>query len=314
MIPNTLLLTGTPAQRNIELFHLLKLLDPKHFKHFYHHGHRKVENQLYFADRYSVPQQVWIGGTKHGFKFTKNLNGEELALVCERYMLRMKKEDVVDLPTLTKLAVIIGKVDDPIYFDNKWKEIEDIRETKGNRMADVELLSLCRETAHRKLPLMGTIIKDWIHDNPSEKLIVFYHHQIIGQELVNLLPLDVGNVRIDGKTPMKKRVEFIRRFQDDPGCRVGIFSMCATSTGLNLQFCTKIMFAELTFLSTHHAQAEARIHRIGQTRPVSVDYLLLGGTTDMLLWQSLLSKRRTEAILFDQGHDDDSSDDEIFPL
>jgi SNF2 family DNA or RNA helicase len=113
---------------------------------------------------------------------------------------------------------------------------------------------------------------------------------------------------------MKKRVDFIRTFREDPECRVGVFSMCATSTGLNLQFCTKIMFAELTFLSTHHSQAEARIHRIGQTHPVSVDYLLLGGTTDTLLWQSLLSKRRTEAILFDQGHEkeeEEDSDDEV---
>jgi SNF2 family DNA or RNA helicase len=317
-IPKTLLLTGTPAQRNVELFHLLKLLDPSHFKHFFHHGHRKVVNQLYFAERYSVPQQVWIGGAKHGFKFTKNQNGEELALICERYMLRMKKEKVVDLPTLTKSAVSLGTVEDPKYFEGKWKEIETIREVKGNRMADVELLALCRETAQRKIPLLTPWINDWIQSHPTEKLIVFYHHQIIGQQLFDLMDLPpVGKIRIDGKTTMKKRVEYIRSFRDDPSCRVGIFSMCATSTGLNLQFCTKIMFAELTFLSTHHSQAEARIHRIGQDRPVSVDYLLLDGTTDTLLWQSLLSKRRTECLLFDQkeeASEDGDEEEEIHPL
>jgi SNF2 family DNA or RNA helicase len=232
-------------------------------------------------------------------------------------MLRMKKEDVVDLPTLTKSAVTIGTVSDPLYFDQKWKEIEDLRETKGNRLADVDLLALCRETAQRKIPLLEAVIVEWILSHPTEKLIVFYHHQTIGQQLFDLIPKEVGRIRIDGKTTMKKRVDFIRTFRDDPECRVGIFSMCATSTGLNLQFCTKIMFAELTFLSTHHSQAEARIHRIGQTRPVSVDYLLLGGTTDTLLWQSLLSKRRTEAILFDQRNvdsDSDSESDDVVPL
>jgi len=297
--PRTLLLTGTPAQRNIDLFHILKILDPDHFRHFFHHGHARVEGQLYFAERYSTPQPVWIGGARHGFKFTTNQNSEELARVCTHFMLRMKKEDVVILPRLCTEPVHVGRVENPKYFTDRWNEIEVVRETKGSRRADVEMLALCRETSQLKVPFVQPYLDAWIQSHPYEKVIVFYHHKDIGDQLVQTIDATVGHIRIDGKTTMKNRVKLIHAFRTDPMCRVGVLSMCATSTGLNLQFCTKIIFVELTFLSVHHTQAEARIHRIGQEREVSVDYIILDGTTDNLLWRSLVSKRRTEAILFD---------------
>ena len=297
--PNILLLTGTPAQRNMDLFHLLKILYPEHMTHFFHYNHPKVPETLYFADRYTVPTPVWVGGARHGFKFTTNRNSEELALLSERFVLRMKKSDVVQLPDLTTAAVVVGTAADPTYFTRRWYDIEDVRTRSGNRKADVELLALCRETAHAKLPLVVAYLHAWIHAHANDKVIVFYHHQEIGTLLVRALGTTTGHIRIDGKTPMKTRVRLLQTFRTDETCRVGVLSMCATSTGLNLQFCTKILFSELTFLSVHHTQAEARIHRIGQERPVSVDYLLMEGTTDMLLWASLQSKRRAEAVLFD---------------
>jgi SNF2 family DNA or RNA helicase len=300
--PRVLLLTGTPAQRNMDLFHLLKILCPDQITHFFHYGHAKVPGRWYFAERYTVPVPVWIGGARHGFKFTTNRHSEELALLGEHVILRMKKNDVVQLPDLTVTAVSVGSTDDPVYFAKRWREIDEVRQTCGNRKADSELLALCRETAQAKLPLVTAYLLSWLHTHPTAKVIVFYHHQDIGTDLATTLDHhQFGYVRIDGKTPMRTRVQRLQTFRTDTMCRVGVLSMCATSTGLNLQFCTKILFVELTFLSVHHTQAEARIHRIGQDQPVSVDYLVLDGTTDTLLWQSLQSKRRAEEILFDSG-------------
>jgi SNF2 family DNA or RNA helicase len=315
--PRALLMTGTPAQRNTDVFHLLKLLDPINFSHFYHYGHAKSVDQLYFAERYCKPQPVWIGGVRHGFKFTTNRNSEELALICEHYMLRMKKESVVQLPHLAREGVLIGKTTDPKYFKDKWDEIENIRETRGNRLADVEMLALCRETSQLKIPYVGPYLSAWMVSHPYEKVIVFYHHKDIGNQIVGQLAPGVGHIRIDGKTTMKKRVKLLETFKTDPDCSVGVLSMCATSTGLNLQFCTKIIFVEITFLSVHHTQAEARIHRIGQEHAVSVDYLILDGTTDNLLWRALLAKRQTEKVLFDSVSGvlpGTVSEDELEPL
>jgi SWI/SNF-related matrix-associated actin-dependent regulator 1 of chromatin subfamily A len=318
--PNTLLLTGTPAQRNSDVFHLLKLLDPTHFKHFYHYKHHKIPGELYFAERYCIPEAVWVGGMQHGFKFTRNANCKELALICEHYMLRMKKDDVLQLPDLQIDALIVGKTTHETYFRKKIKDIETLRETMGTRRADTELLSLCREASIQKVPLAEIAITEWMQTHPSERIILFYHHRQIGDMLSSFME-SIGKsfVRIDGKTTMKKRCKLLRTFMDDPSCMVGILSMCATSTGLNLQFCTKVFFVELTFLSTHHVQAESRVHRIGQTRDVEVTYLLLDGTTDNMLWQCLQMKRMAETELFDtyrndRASQDTNNDDELQPL
>jgi SWI/SNF-related matrix-associated actin-dependent regulator 1 of chromatin subfamily A len=306
----TLLLTGTPAQRNMDIFHLLKILDGKQFPHFYHYKHKKKPGAFYFADRYCIPEAVWIGGTQHGFKFTKNNHTSELALICEHYILRMKKDDVLDLPTLTLSSVIVGKTASPAYYKTKWTEIEDIREKRGNRIADCELLALCRESTFQKLPFVYKPVDEWSVSNPGKKCILFYHHKDIGDKLAEMVEgLGISYIRIDGKTTMKKRCTLLDVFKNNSECRIGILSLCATSTGLNLQFCTKIFFVEMTFLSVHHTQAESRIHRIGQTQDVSVTYLLLDGTTDMMLWNSLKAKRRTEAMLFDLKSDSDSDSD-----
>lgn len=305
---NILLLTGTPAQRNMDLFNLLKILDGDKFKYFYHYNYAKKTGELYFADRYCIPEPVWIGGSKHGYKFTKNKNSSELALLCECYILRMKKTDVLRLPEIEVSSEVVGHTDRPDYYQSKYTEIEELRERKGNRVADRDLLSLCRESTMQKLPFISTPIKKWLDENPGSKCILFYHHTDVGNSLVQMMePMGSSYIRIDGKTTMKKRCVELQRFRDDPQCRVGILSLCATSTGLNLQFCTQIFFTEMTFLSIHHTQAESRIHRIGQTRDVKVTYLILQGTTDIMVWRSLLSKRRAEKLLFDG----DSSDDDI---
>jgi SNF2 family DNA or RNA helicase len=221
---------------------------------------------------------------------------------------------VITLPTLFTEAVTLGRVDDDFYFKKRQMEIEILREDKGNRQADMELMALCRETSQRKVPFVAPYLENWLRSHPYEKVILFHHHKDIGDQLVQAVGTDVGHIRIDGKTSMKKRVGLLHTFRTDPECRVGVLSMCATSTGLNLQFCTKIIFVELTFLSVHHTQAEARIHRIGQLREVSIDYLILDGTTDTLLWRSLVAKRNTETILFDSGRESCQTEEEIIPL
>ena len=311
--PRMLLMTGTPGQRNSDLFHLLKLLDPVRFRHFFHYGRSRIPGEQYFAEQYCKPQPVWIGGTRHGFKFTVNHNGAELARVCANYMLRMRKQDVVALPPLRRVAVSVGAVDNPHYFRKRWDEIADVRERKGSRRADVEMLALCRETSQLKVESATNYTLAWMEAAVNEKVILFYHHKDIGDQIVTLLQ-GRPHIRIDGKTTLKKRVGLLNTFRRDPGCRIGVLSMCATSTGLNLQFCTKIIFVEITFLSVHHTQAESRIHRIGQDRDVSVDYLILDGSTDDLLWRSLQAKRHTEFTLFDNHTPPDHEGENIVPL
>jgi SWI/SNF-related matrix-associated actin-dependent regulator 1 of chromatin subfamily A len=299
-VPNTLLLTGTPAQRNCDVFHLLKIVDPVRFPNF-----------LTFANRYCIPQNKWIGGGRYKPSFTKNNNCEELAVICREYMLRMRKSDVLTLPPLHRRKVVVGQIPekDRVAYKKEWKNVEQLRETRGSRAADVVMLKLCRDVTLLKLPAVLIYLQNWLQDPSSgqNKVIMFYHHRVIGDWLEQGLGAGTPFVRIDGQTSTKDRAAYMTTFEKESTCRVGLFSLCVTSTGLNLQFCQRIMYAELTFLSVHHTQSEARVYRIGQTSAVTIEYLIIEGegSTDGLLWQSMCQKRKTEHILFDSG--DESS-------
>jgi SNF2 family DNA or RNA helicase len=305
-IPRTLLLTGTPAQRHMDMYHLLKLMDVNRFPSFFldDRTNRSDKTIFQFAKRYCVPKPVWLAGKKHGFKFGINRNVEELRLVCKEYLLRMTKEDVLTLPTMYRNVEIV----DTLVGDAKKRvqlqliEIETLRETKGSLYADAELLAMCRQTALDKVPLVCPMLNNIYHSNTDTgRCIIFFHHKDVGQAYAQWMNAQhIPFMFIDGSVSMSKRTIILNEWtKDDCKVQFGLFSLCATSTGLNLQFCTRILCAELTFHSCHHKQAESRIHRIGQTKEVYITYLLLKGSTDDMLWRCLNKKFRTEQSLFD---------------
>ena len=300
-IPRSLFLTGTPAQRHADIFYLLHLMDKHTFPEFYHY--RKTPpppGRFYFAERYCVPEPVWLAGKQHGFKFNTNRHTAELRTVCKRYLLRMKKEDVLELPPMRRLSRTVGTLSPARRHAVQVElgRIDTIRETRGSLHADVALLALCRAIAVEKAPAVYPELRRLSMED--ERTIVFFHHKAVGALYRAWLEKEgIPFVFIDGGTPMHTRATIIERWRARDGPRLGLCSLCATSTGLNLQFCTRILCAEMTFHSTHHTQSEARIHRIGQTKPVEITYLLLAGSTDHMLWSALNQKILVEATLFD---------------
>jgi SNF2 family DNA or RNA helicase len=312
--PKTLFLTGTPAQKHADIFNLLHLMDKQTFPTFYHYGVNKKRGVFYFADRYCRPEPVWLAGQRHGFTFKKNQNAAELRVVCQHYLLRMKKEEVLTLPPLSRFSRTIGALSEQRREEvrRELDRIETVRETRGALHADVALLALCREMAVEKAP---SVYPELLRASAgTERTIVFFHHKAVGALYQTwLASQQIPFVFIDGGTPMKARGAILERWKASAGPRIGLCSLCATSTGLNLQFCTRILCVELTFHSTHHTQSEARIYRIGQTKPVEITYLLLEGSTDQLLWAALNRKIQVEATLFDTRKRPRTADD-IVPL
>lgn len=58
-----------------------------------------------------------------------------------------------------------------------------------------------------------------------------------------------------------------------------------------------VIFAELDWTPSNMLQAEGRAHRIGQTRPVKVFYLISPGTADDVIWRKLEEKQRNLSSL-----------------
>ena len=96
-------------------------------------------------------------------------------------------------------------------------------------------------------------------------------------------------LQTDGTTPMTVRDDKLRQLESG-AAQIAVLSLGACSTGLNLMFCNWCIYTELSFHSEKHIQADYRCWRYGQTRPVTIQSLVMIGTTDIIVERTLQSK------------------------
>jgi hypothetical protein len=92
----------------------------------------------------------------------------------------------------------------------------------------------------------------------------------------------------------------VERFRDDPACRV-FLSTDAGSTGLNLQHASTLVNMDLPWNPAILEQRIARIHRMGQKRPVRVINFVAKGTIEEGMLSVLAFKRSLSAGILDGG-------------
>ena len=97
----------------------------------------------------------------------------------------------------------------------------------------------------------------------------------------------------------KKRAALVARFQTDPRVTYAVLSIKAAGTGLNLFAGNTVVFVELLWNVKDMLQSEDRAHRLGQTKPVTVYYLLINNSVDSLMWQSLNSQVKNMSLVVD---------------
>ena len=82
---------------------------------------------------------------------------------------------------------------------------------------------------------------------------------------------------IDGSVPIPNRKAII---DDHKNYHALIIQLQAGSTGLNLQMFDTVYFTSPHWNPTHEQQAIARVHRIGQTKPVKVKRFVIKNTIE----------------------------------
>jgi superfamily II DNA or RNA helicase len=94
---------------------------------------------------------------------------------------------------------------------------------------------------------------------------------------------------LDGKT--RDREEKVRRFQNDPDCKLFLISLKAGGLGLNLTAAEYVFLLDPWWNPAVEAQAIDRAHRIGQTRPVFAYRLIARDTVEEKVLQLQETKR-----------------------
>lgn len=294
---HAVLLTGTPAlSRPIELYPQLVAL-----------GRPILPNLVRFGRRYCA---AFRG--PHGWDYSGHSNLRELhALLAHTVMIRRLKAQVLaQLPAKHRQLVPIAP--DPAFADqladaraemsrngsggnNNTFGFDSNDDSNGsgngsgsndtrpavtayfNASAQAKVRPVC-EYLRRLLAL-------------RKKFLVFGHHQVMLDGIEALFRgAGVPHIRIDGGTPALQRAEAVARFQGDAACHAALLSLTAAGTGLTLNAADIVVFAELYWTPGVLMQAEDRAHRIGQTRDVTVQYLVAHGTIDDLIWRLIESK------------------------
>ncbi|QDS73472.1 hypothetical protein FKW77_009015 [Venturia effusa] len=140
--------------------------------------------------------------------------------------------------------------------------------------------------ASGKFMALETIVKELVLKQ-KKKILIFSNFTNVLDWTEDLLThvseygTKFKHLRLDGQTKRARRNLHIRLFQDmGSEIKVMLISTKAGGLGLNLTAATEAVFLDEDWNPQVDLQAEARCHRIGQTKPVTIYKLCTQGTVE----------------------------------
>ena len=154
------------------------------------------------------------------------------------------------------------------------------------RAGFAEISKIRRELAESKIPMVLQHTEDTLAQ--KDKVIIFAHHHVMLDAIFEQFKGVAA--RITGHTTPLARTEAVRRFQEDPACKLFVGSIQAAGVGITLTASDHVIFAELDWVPANMLQAESRPHRIGQKNGVLIQYLVVNGSLDARIVYALVDK------------------------
>jgi len=288
LTPSYLFLTGTPfLNRPIELFNMLHWLNPVEWS-----------SRSAFGDRY-------CGGLMHHYR--GHSNTDELSFRLKQYMVRHLKQDVLqELPPITRTIVPIDLPDMDKYLAVEAEVYAAIRELNPDHKGYyVNALDKLNSLRHALGKLKAKACLGWIEDfmeDTDEKLVVYCHHKSVAGLLAKALK-EYSPALITGDVGDRQRDAEITSYQRDPLVRIAIITS-AGGEGIDLfgidgLRSSTILFVERQWTPAVEEQAEARLHRKGQTYPVFAYYPVARDTVDVSMNKMIERKRKLGGDIMD---------------
>ncbi|HEX3552387.1 MAG TPA: DEAD/DEAH box helicase [Thermoanaerobaculia bacterium] len=274
--PYAFVLTGTPLENRIdEIYSILQFLDPALLGPLF-----RFNRDFYALDDRGRPA---------GYK-----NLDELHRRLAPVLLRRRKQEVEgQLPGRTDKHYFVPMEDEQLnrYSEYEMRVAKLMAQAQRRPLTPDELDKLqqwlacmrmicdtpyildsdCRVCP--KLPELKEILGETLAE-PGIKVLIFSEWERM-LELVRELvqEMEIGHAWHTGSVPVMHRRAEIRRFKDDPDCRL-FLSTDSGSVGLNLQAASVVINLDLPWNPARLEQRIARAWRKHQTRPVRVLHLV----------------------------------------
>lgn len=225
---------------------------------------------------------------RYGWKFG---NPSDVASkILKKVSLRRNKEEVLpEIPEKRHEIVTVPcghnllKELDGISL--QWQQwVNEAPQKRRNQLPPIQLMSNIRKSlANSRID----VLHDWCNrfEEEEEPLVIFSAHRgpviEIGQRQ--------GWASIVGSTGVPQRKKAVDAFGRGE-LRGLALTIQAGGTGLTLTRSSRLLFCDLPYTPADLAQAEDRIHRIGQNRGVIITYLVANHSVDQRVLQILREK------------------------
>jgi superfamily II DNA or RNA helicase len=141
-----------------------------------------------------------------------------------------------------------------------------------------------------KLEEFAELIREVLTEG-GHKAVVFSQWEVMLRETAAVLDrLGIGYTLFSGDVPGRERRQLLERFRSDAACRV-FLSTDAGGTGLNLQAADTVINLEVPWNPAVLEQRIARVHRLGQHRPVRVLNLVTRNSIEERVLKTIDLKR-----------------------
>ncbi|KAK4044035.1 hypothetical protein C8A01DRAFT_12521 [Parachaetomium inaequale] len=110
--------------------------------------------------------------------------------------------------------------------------------------------------------------------------------------------------RLDGHTPMSTRQDSVKKFNTGSECQVYLISTKAGGVGLNIYGANRVVIFDFRYSPSDEQQAIGRAYRLGQTKPVYVYWLTIGGTFEDTIHNNAVFKTQLASRVVDKKNPD----------
>jgi len=288
-----------------------------------------VENRL--SDLWSIFDFTHPGllGTDKVFaKFTKRLAAAEhfgpLRALVQPYILRRLKTDkrvISDLPDKTEVKAwcLLSPVQAALYQRAVQDLADALEDAEGIGRKGVVLSFLMRFKQICNHPSQWLGDAAWNAEDSGkfarlrelveviaarqEKVLVFTQFRETTEPLAAFLGSIFGRegLVLHGGTPVAKRRELVRRFQEDEQTPFFVLSLKAGGAGLNLTAASHVIHFDRWWNPAVENQATDRAFRIGQQRNVLVHKFICRGTVEDRIDQLIESKEQLVRDVLEGG-------------
>ena len=290
------ILTGSPVTKSpLDLYKQCEFLDEYLLDH---------SSYYTFRTRYAVMRKAHFNGRSVEIVVGyKNLG--ELSDKIKPFSYRVLKDDCLDLPkkTFMKRIITLTAEQEKVYKQMKEMALAQLNGkllTTANALS--QLMRLHQITCGHFKANDGSIqivknnrlseLMDLL-DEVEGKAVIWAHYQYDVQTIIEAIKKEYGDdsvVDYYGKTPNDERQDNIKKFQEDPRYRFLVGTPATGGYGITLTAASTMIYYSNGYDLEKRQQSEARIDRIGQTKPMTYVDIICEDTVDERIVKALRKK------------------------